>query len=75
MQEGVTGRGYRPGLALYFPLTLVPPSPQTGLSGNLIVLSVLYKGGLLMGGAHMTVGELSSFLMYAFWVGLSIGGI
>lgn len=49
--------------------------PQTGLSGNLIVLAVLYKGGLLMGSAHMTVGELSSFLMYAFWVGLSIGGI
>ncbi|XP_033264833.2 ATP-binding cassette sub-family B member 10, mitochondrial isoform X2 [Orcinus orca] len=47
----------------------------TGLSGNLIVLSVLYKGGLLMGSAHMTVGELSSFLMYAFWVGLSIGGL
>uniref|UniRef100_A0A8C0Y2L9 ATP-binding cassette sub-family B member 10, mitochondrial n=1 Tax=Castor canadensis TaxID=51338 RepID=A0A8C0Y2L9_CASCN len=47
----------------------------TGLSGNLIVLAVLYKGGLLMGSAHMTVGELSSFLMYAFWVGLSIGGL
>ncbi|KAM5235025.1 ATP-binding cassette sub-family B member 10, mitochondrial [Ctenodactylus gundi] len=46
-----------------------------GLSGNLIVLYVLYKGGLLMGSAHMTVGELSSFLMYAFWVGLSIGGL
>ncbi|KAL8185911.1 UNVERIFIED_CONTAM: ATP-binding cassette sub- B member 10, mitochondrial [Gekko kuhli] len=45
----------------------------TGLSGNLIVLSVLYKGGLLMGSAHMTIGELSSFLMYAFWVGISIG--
>lgn len=48
--------------------------PQTGLSGNLILLAVLYKGGLLMGSAHMTVGELSSFLMYAFWVGLSIAG-
>ncbi|MEE6517867.1 hypothetical protein FKM82_028413 [Ascaphus truei] len=47
----------------------------TGLSGNLIVLSVLYKGGLLMGASHMTVGELSSFLMYAFWVGISIGGM
>lgn len=35
---------------------------------------MLYKGGLLMGSAHMTVGELSSFLMYAFWVGLSIAG-
>lgn len=47
----------------------------TGLSGNMIVLLVLYKGGLLMGSAHMTVGELSSFLMYAFWVGVSIGGL
>ncbi|XP_021564809.1 ATP-binding cassette sub-family B member 10, mitochondrial isoform X3 [Carlito syrichta] len=47
----------------------------TGLSGNLIVLAVLYKGGLLMGSAHMTMGELSSFLMYAFWVGVSIGGL
>ncbi|XP_075687086.1 ATP-binding cassette sub-family B member 10, mitochondrial [Rhinoderma darwinii] len=47
----------------------------TGLSGNLIVLAVLYKGGLLTGAAHMTVGDLSSFLMYAFWVGISIGGI
>ncbi|NWV43715.1 ABCBA protein, partial [Grantiella picta] len=47
----------------------------TGLTGNLIVLSVLYKGGLLMGSAYMTVGELSSFLMYAFWVGISIGGL
>ncbi|XP_074899402.1 ATP-binding cassette sub-family B member 10, mitochondrial isoform X1 [Buteo buteo] len=47
----------------------------TGLSGNLIVLSVLYKGGLLMGSAYMTVGELSSFLMYAFWVGISVGGL
>ncbi|XP_027727668.1 ATP-binding cassette sub-family B member 10, mitochondrial-like [Vombatus ursinus] len=47
----------------------------TGFSGNLIVLSVLYKGGLLMGSAHMTVGELSSFLMYAFWVGISISGL
>uniref|UniRef100_UPI00398E4F8C ATP-binding cassette sub-family B member 10, mitochondrial-like isoform X2 n=1 Tax=Pristiophorus japonicus TaxID=55135 RepID=UPI00398E4F8C len=47
----------------------------TGLTGNLIVLSVLYKGGLMMGGAQMTVGELSSFMMYAFWVGISIGGL
>lgn len=40
----------------------------------MIVLSVLYKGGLLMGSEHMTVGELTSFLMYAFWVGISIAG-
>lgn len=47
----------------------------TGLSGNFIILSVLYKGGLLMATEHMTVGELSSFLMYAFWVGISIAGL
>uniref|UniRef100_A0A673VRL9 ATP-binding cassette sub-family B member 10, mitochondrial n=1 Tax=Salmo trutta TaxID=8032 RepID=A0A673VRL9_SALTR len=47
----------------------------TGLSGNIIILSVLYKGGLLMASEHMTVGELSSFLMYAFWVGISIAGM
>ncbi|XP_076830116.1 ATP-binding cassette sub-family B member 10, mitochondrial isoform X1 [Brachyhypopomus gauderio] len=47
----------------------------TGLSGNIIILSVLYKGGLLMASDHMTVGELSSFLMYAFWVGVSIAGL
>ncbi|XP_041073508.1 ATP-binding cassette sub-family B member 10, mitochondrial [Carcharodon carcharias] len=46
-----------------------------GLTGNLIVLSVLYKGGLMMGEAYMTVGELTSFMMYAFWVGISIGGL
>ncbi|XP_036430543.1 ATP-binding cassette sub-family B member 10, mitochondrial [Colossoma macropomum] len=46
----------------------------TGLSGNIIILSVLYKGGLLMASEHMTVGELSSFLMYAFWVGVSVAG-
>lgn len=47
---------------------------QTGLSGNLMILSVLYKGGLLTASQHMTVGELSSFLMYTFWVGISIAG-
>ncbi|XP_062850912.1 ATP-binding cassette sub-family B member 10, mitochondrial [Trichomycterus rosablanca] len=46
----------------------------TGLSGNMIILSVLYKGGLLMASEHLTVGELSSFLMYSFWVGISIAG-
>ncbi|XP_048060775.1 ATP-binding cassette sub-family B member 10, mitochondrial [Megalobrama amblycephala] len=46
----------------------------TGLSGNVIILSVLYKGGLLMASEAMTVGQLSSFLMYSFWVGISIAG-
>lgn len=47
---------------------------QTGLSGNIMILSVLYKGGLLMAYQHLSVGELSSFLMYTFWVGISIAG-
>ncbi|XP_061414936.1 ATP-binding cassette sub-family B member 10, mitochondrial [Lethenteron reissneri] len=47
----------------------------TGLSGNLIVLAVLYKGGLLMQSAHITVGDLSAFLLYSGWVGISIGGL
>ncbi|XP_037602979.1 ATP-binding cassette sub-family B member 10, mitochondrial [Sebastes umbrosus] len=47
----------------------------TGLSGNIMILSVLYKGGLMMASQHMTVGELSSFLMYTFWVGISIAGM
>lgn len=47
---------------------------QTGLSGNIMILSVLYKGGLLTASQHMTVGELSSFLLYTFWVGISIAG-
>ncbi|XP_040926033.1 bile salt export pump [Betta splendens] len=47
----------------------------TGLSGNMMILSVLYKGGLLMASQHMTVGELSSFLMYTFWVGISVAGL
>uniref|UniRef100_H3DJZ2 ATP-binding cassette sub-family B member 10, mitochondrial n=1 Tax=Tetraodon nigroviridis TaxID=99883 RepID=H3DJZ2_TETNG len=49
--------------------------PETGLSGNIMILSVLYKGGLLMASQHLSVGELSSFLMYTFWVGISIAGL
>ncbi|CAL9701710.1 unnamed protein product [Knipowitschia caucasica] len=47
----------------------------TGLSGNIMILSVLYKGGLLMANQHMSVGELSSFLLYTFWVGISVAGL
>ncbi|XP_068167758.1 ATP-binding cassette sub-family B member 10, mitochondrial isoform X2 [Antennarius striatus] len=47
----------------------------TGLSGNIMILMVLYKGGLLMASQEMSVGELSSFLMYTFWVGISIAGL
>jgi ABC-type multidrug transport system fused ATPase/permease subunit len=41
---------------------------MTGLSGNLIVLSVFYFGGISMSEESLTIGDLSSFLLYAFWV-------
>ena len=47
---------------------------QTGLSGNLIVLSVFYYGGLMMQDHVMTVGNLSAFLLYAAYSGFSISG-
>lgn len=47
---------------------------QTGFSGNMIILSVFYYGGIMMNESQITVGELSSFLLYAAFVGISIGG-
>jgi len=47
----------------------------TGLSGNLIVLSVFYSGGVMMSESMLTVGDLTSFLLYAAYTGISIGGI
>ncbi len=44
---------------------------MTGLSGNLIILSVFYFGGVSMSEESLTIGDLSSFLLYAFWVRLS----
>ncbi|KAK2150002.1 hypothetical protein LSH36_427g01031 [Paralvinella palmiformis] len=47
----------------------------TGLSGNVMILSLIYTGGMMMSEAQITVGELSSFLMYAAFVGVSFGGM
>uniref|UniRef100_A0A1E1X3S2 ATP-binding cassette sub-family B member 10, mitochondrial n=1 Tax=Amblyomma aureolatum TaxID=187763 RepID=A0A1E1X3S2_9ACAR len=47
----------------------------TGATGNMIVLAVLYYGGVLMSDGKLTVGNLSSFLLYAAYVGVSIGGL
>ncbi|XP_070577360.1 ATP-binding cassette sub-family B member 10, mitochondrial-like [Ptychodera flava] len=46
-----------------------------GLSGNFIMLSVLYSGGMMMNSAQLTIGDLSAFLLYAGFVGASIGGL
>ncbi|ELU04240.1 hypothetical protein CAPTEDRAFT_149755 [Capitella teleta] len=48
---------------------------STGLSGNIMIISVFYYGGLLMNEAQITVGELSSFMLYAAFAGVSIGGL
>ncbi|XP_046967857.1 ATP-binding cassette sub-family B member 10, mitochondrial-like [Vanessa cardui] len=47
----------------------------TGLSGNTIIILVLYYGGGMVAAEQMTVGNLTSFLLYAAYVGISIGGL
>ncbi|XP_062503697.1 ATP-binding cassette sub-family B member 10, mitochondrial-like [Corticium candelabrum] len=46
-----------------------------GLSGNLVVLAVLWKGGMMMNESQLSVGDLTSFLLYTGYVGFSIGGL
>ncbi|XP_021378498.1 ATP-binding cassette sub-family B member 10, mitochondrial-like [Mizuhopecten yessoensis] len=48
---------------------------STGFSGNMIILSVFYSGGLMMTESQISVGDLSAFLLYAAYVGVSIGGM
>ncbi|CAG4953003.1 unnamed protein product [Colias eurytheme] len=47
----------------------------TGLSGNTIIILVLYYGGGMVATEELTVGNLTSFLLYAAYVGISIGGL
>jgi len=48
---------------------------QTGLTGNAMALSVLYYGGVLVTDNALSVGALSSFLGYAAYIGMSLGGV
>ncbi|KAL4238741.1 ATP-binding cassette sub- B member 10 [Mactra antiquata] len=48
---------------------------STGLSGNVIVLSVFYAGGYMMSQSMLSIGDLSAFLLYAAYVGISMGGM
>ncbi|XP_015127433.1 ATP-binding cassette sub-family B member 10, mitochondrial [Diachasma alloeum] len=47
----------------------------TGFSGYVIILSVLYYGGVMLADSAITVGNLSAFLLYAGYTGISINGI
>ncbi|CAH2041340.1 unnamed protein product, partial [Iphiclides podalirius] len=47
----------------------------TGLAGNSIIILVLYYGGSMVATEQLTVGHLTSFLLYAAYVGISIGGL
>nr|UOU03332.1 ATP-binding cassette subfamily B10 [Brachionus rubens] len=47
----------------------------TGLSGNLIILSVFYFGGGYIADQVITVGDLSAFMIYSAWVGISMSGL
>ncbi|KRT79571.1 ABC transporter ATP-binding protein, partial [Oryctes borbonicus] len=48
---------------------------MTGLSGNIIILSVLYYGGVMISSQTISIGNLSSFLLYAAYIGVSVGGL
>ena len=47
----------------------------TGLSGNMIILTVLYYGGSLVTTDVISVGSLSSFILYAAYVGIGFSGL
>eukprot|EP00117_Sycon_ciliatum_P007075 scpid54928/ scgid10333/ ATP-binding cassette sub-family B member 10, mitochondrial; ABC-mitochondrial erythroid protein; ATP-binding cassette transporter 10 len=46
-----------------------------GLVGNIAGLAVLWKGGMLMQTDAITVGQLTSFLVYLAYAGISVGGL
>ncbi|KAI7864103.1 P-loop containing nucleoside triphosphate hydrolase protein [Spinellus fusiger] len=46
-----------------------------GLSGNLVVLAVLWYGGVMVAESAITIGELTSFMLYTAYVGTSLGGL
>jgi ATP-binding cassette, subfamily B (MDR/TAP), member 10 len=47
----------------------------TGFSGNAIILLVFYFGGNSIAQQLITIGDLSAFLIYSAWVGISIAGL
>ena len=46
-----------------------------GLSGNLIMLAILYYGGMMVQSGAISVGDLTSFFLYTAYVGTSVIGL
>lgn len=46
-----------------------------GVSGNILIVSLLFYGGSLISAGQLTIGDLSSFLLYAGFATVSVGGI
>lgn len=46
-----------------------------GLSGNVIIISVLYYGGSLVASNALTIGDLTSFVFYAGYTGMAMTGM
>ncbi|KAL1954955.1 hypothetical protein VTO42DRAFT_413 [Malbranchea cinnamomea] len=47
----------------------------TGLSGNLTILALLYVGGGMVNSGALSIGDLTSFLMYTAYAGSSMFGL
>ena len=47
----------------------------TGLAGNMTILALLYIGGGLVQSGSISIGELTSFLMYTVYAGSSLFGL
>jgi putative ABC transport system ATP-binding protein len=48
---------------------------STGFAGNMAILTLLYAGGAMVNSGAITIGELTSFLMYAVYAGSSMFGM
>lgn len=48
---------------------------STGFLGNMTILSLLYVGGGMVSSGAITIGELTSFLMYTAYAGSSLFGL
>jgi len=48
---------------------------STGLMGNLTIIAILYAGGGMVKNGVISIGELSSFLMYTAYAGSSMVGL